>query len=305
MHTIFLAILAAAVFSTPAFANPALDSALNALADEWDAVLGPNIRPDGGVDYRAVSKEKLSAFIDKHTSLDIAGASDDQKKATYINLYNALMIHNILRHAMEKKLDVNSPQFTTLKINDISVPGGNIWNGDYKTNLAGQQVHLDNIEHDLVRGQGSGALSKLKVSELDPRIHAAVNCAALSCPRVREKAYRAATINATLEENIREWLSSNEQFRKKSDSTLQANSIVFWYYTDFDGHAQNKAKLAGAGDYLAQFIAEGTPDRDWKVKHLKSNFNDRSKITLKLSSAFAFEYNWQINDVRNKDAKSH
>ncbi|MEZ4743280.1 MAG: hypothetical protein R3B45_12685 [Bdellovibrionota bacterium] len=42
-----------------------------------------------------------------------------------------------------------------MKINDIKIPGGNIWNGEYQINMAGYKVTLDQIEHGLIRGESS------------------------------------------------------------------------------------------------------------------------------------------------------
>ena len=179
---------------------PAVQAATaTSLADQWDALLQKHVRKSGGVDYQGLKMDQaaLTAFVDAHAGFDPKPLSDSAKKAVYINLYNAGMVLNLLRHATAEKLDVNSPAFTALKINDIKVPGGNIWNGDYKLPIADQKLTLDQIEHGLIRGaDAKGPLDALKVSKLDPRIHAAVNCAALSCPRVRERAYREENIDS-------------------------------------------------------------------------------------------------------------
>jgi hypothetical protein len=278
------------------------EDAQSLLAESWDLLLSKHVKPNGGVDYQGFAKDQadLERFIGQYGGIDTSVWDDKTKTAGYINLYNATMILNLLRYAKEQNIDVSSSKFTALKINDIKVPGGNIWNGNYKVRLAGQDVHLDNIEHDLIRGKAGGDLKKLKVSTLDPRIHAAVNCAALSCPRVREKAYRTDNLDAMLTENMKEYLSTEDQFAKLSDSKLKANQIVFWYYDDFEEHGVKVDKNGGAGTWLSQFVAPDAKDAAWKVAHLKKNFNDRGKISLKLSSDFDFHYNWLVNDIRNK-----
>jgi hypothetical protein len=273
----------------------------NTQVKTWNGLLSKYVKKNGGVDYIGFKKDqaKLESFISAYKNFDPKSHSDISKTAHYINLYNATMIFNILRHAKEEKIDLNSKKFLKLKINDIKVEGGNIWNGNYKVSLGQISVNLDNIEHDLIRGKGKGDLEKFKVKTLDPRIHAAVNCAAMSCPRVREIAYSENNVAQLLEENIKNYVSNNDQFKKLSSSKMRANSIVFWYYADFDDYAQDSLKLNGAGDYLSQFI-ENTKDKDWKIKHLKENFNDRSRFSLKLSSSFDFYYDWTINDIRNR-----
>ncbi|MEZ4742564.1 MAG: DUF547 domain-containing protein [Bdellovibrionota bacterium] len=284
------------------FTSTANGQSIDPDTDLWQSLLTSYVKSNGGVDYIGFKKSeaKLDRFIQTYAAIKPKAMTENKKKALYINIYNAMMIKNILRYAASKKININSSEFLQLKINDIKIPGGNIWNGEYQINMAGYKVTLDQIEHGLIRGESSGELKLLSVVKLDPRIHAAVNCAALSCPRIREIAYTEENVDQLLDENIKAYVSSEEHFHKISDNKLFANSIVFWYYSDFDDFAQNSLKLKGAGSYLASFLKPETKDLAWKKKHLVTNFDDRNKISLRLSSAFEFDYNWKINDIRNK-----
>lgn len=268
----------------------------------WQQLLTRHVQTDGGVDYLGFKKDEvtLNQFLSGYENYGGAHASVAKRTADYINFYNAGMVEHILRYAKEKSIDLASPAFLQLEINQLAVGGGNIWQGSYSLAFAGQRVTLDDIEHKLLRGQAPGSLQDFAIKELDPRIHAAVNCAALSCPRVREHAYTESNVEAMLEENMRNFISDQEQFRKTREGTMAANSIVFWYYSDFDDYAQSKLKLKGAGSYLSTFLTADAIDREWKAKHLQENFDNRNRLALKLSSAFAFHYRWQINDRRNK-----
>jgi hypothetical protein len=292
MQRAWAALVAAVVWTSAAEAG-----SLEAATAAWGALLGKYVKADGGVDYVGLGKDQaaLDAVLTPYATLDLSGASDAAKKAALINFYNAGMMHNLLRHAREEKLDVASGKFLALEVVAISVPGGNIWNGSYKLKLSGVDVTLDDVEHGLIRGAAKidGKLQGLKVQKLDARIHAAVNCAALSCPRVREQPYTEALVDRMLDENMREFVSTEAQFSKVDDDTLRANKIVSWYYDDFEAQG-------GAGNFLAGFLADKAKDKDWKAKHLKENLNDRNSTMLKLSRAFAFHYDWRVNDVRNK-----
>ncbi len=279
----------------------ALASNIAELTSTWNELIKANIAISGGVDYVSIEKniQKLDSFLGAHKSLAIKGLSDNEKKALLINLYNAFMIKSILDYAKDSKIAVSSPDFLKIKINEIKFKGGNIWNGKNKVTLAGVDLNLDEIEHGLIRGEGKGALADLKVSKLDPRIHTAVNCAAISCPRVREKAYYSENLDEMLDSNLREFINSTSQFQKVGNK-LEANSIVLWYYDDFDQFAKNSLKLKGAGDYLIKFLDASRSDSKWIAQHLTAHFNNRSKLTLRLSSDFNFQYNWQVNDKRNK-----
>jgi hypothetical protein len=270
---------------------------MSAVTGLWDGFLQKYVNAKGGVDYigitSGVGQDELKKILDSYASIDPTSLNDSGKKALYINFYNAGMIYNILQWAKSEKVDVKGENFLTQLVNKISAPGGNIWNGKWRFKIRGLDVSLDDIEHGLIRGEAKGDLAGIKVQTLDARIHSAVNCAAYSCPRVRERAYRPETIDAMLDENMREWVNDPEQFAKLSDSKLKSNQIVFWYYGDFDA-------AGGAGSFISKFVQDGRPDAAWMKKHLQANFNGRSKIALKLSSAFEFFYDWRIADVRTK-----
>lgn len=292
MRRAWAALVAAGVWTSSA---GALD--LAAATAAWGALLGKYVKASGGVDYVGLAKDQpaLDAVLAPYATLDLTSASDAAKKAALINLYNAGMMHNLLRHAREEKLDAGSGKFLALEVIGIAVPGGNIWNGSYTLKLGGVDVTLDDIEHGLIRGVAKvdPKLKGLRLQKLDARIHAAVNCAALSCPRVREAPYTEANVDRMLDENMREFVSTEAQFSKEDDDTLRANKIVSWYYDDFEAQG-------GAGNFLAGFLTDQAKDKAWKAKHLKENLNDRNATMLKLSSAFSFHYDWRVNDVRNK-----
>lgn len=298
-----LKFLISALIAGLALGQAAVAADLTSVTNDLDALLQKHVRASGGVNYQGLAADKaaVDAILSGYDKLNLQGASPNARLAALINLYNIGMMANLLRYAASDNISIASPRFLALKINDISVPGGNIWNGDYKLKLSGTPLTLDEIEHGLIRGQAAApeALAAIKLPKLDPRIHAAVNCAAVSCPRVRERAYREDSVDAMLSENMRAYVSSEEHFAKVDDDTLKANKIVLWYYSDFDQHGKALG-LKGAGDYLASFLAPQTKDKDWKTKHLQGNFNDRSQVSLKISSAFDFFYDWRVNDQRNK-----
>ena len=234
------------------------------LAQAWQALLSQHVDRRGAVSYRgfAQQRQQLTAFLARHSQLTIGKLAEQAKKAVYINLYNAFMIEAILRYAQENKLALTSQKFLQLEINKLRVSGGNIWSGSYRVNLAGQQVNLDDIEHNLLRGKASGTLAALKVKTLDPRLHMAVNCAALSCPKLRTQAYRAANVEQMLEENMRAFVNAGKQLTwDASRSKVVLNKIILWYYEDFDTHGRKVLGKGGAGDYLRSYLSPPNPRR--------------------------------------------
>ena len=275
--------------------------------DQWDEILKIYVSEKNGVNYLGLEKEfeKLEKILEAYKKLTNPGISDDAKLAAYINLYNAGMIYNLLKYAHQKKISIGSTAFLDLKINSLDI-SDDIWsNENYKLPFGNTRITLNNIEHGLIRNaRGRGGkfppeLDKFVVSKLDPRIHTAVNCAARSCPPIREKAYRYKSVQKLLQENMESFVNSSSHFIKVSPSKLKSNKIVFWYYGDFDESAKKMNGYRGAGDYLASFVKDSAKDAAWIKEHLRSNFNDRSSFALRFTSAFDWFYDWSINDQRN------
>jgi len=285
-----------------AFEGVAYAATEKSLSSAWQALVSKHVDRRGAVSYQGFARQRqqLKAFLASHRQLAVGSLSETAKKAVYINLYNAFMIECILRYAEEKKIALTAQKFLQLEINTLRVSGGNIWNGDYRVNLAGQSVNLDDIEHNLLRGKAKGKLAALKVKVLDPRIHVAVNCAALSCPRLRPQAYTAATVEQMLEENMRAFVNAGRQLSwDATRGKVVLNKILLWYYEDFDVHGRKVLGKGGAGDYLLSYLSPQTTAAEQLTSKLRDNLNKRAKLALRFSRAIDFFYRWQINDKRN------
>ena len=135
--------------------------------------------------------------------------------------------------------------------------------------LFGEQVSLDHIEHELIRGpQGYG----------DPRIHFAVNCASIGCPALRPEAFVAEKLEQQLEEATSLFLSDRSRNRLDGN-TLRVSEIFDWYEEDFEQGWRGT-------DSVAQFLARyrealGLPDSiaaklqqdDLRIRHLNYDWS--------------------------------
>lgn len=139
----------------------------------WDGLLQKNVSNYGVVDYKQFKKDykKLRDYIEKLSLIradnNFMARSKSEKLAYWINAYNALTIDLILRHYPVKSIkDINNP-----------------WKQRLWT-LGGTPIDLDEIEHQILR----------KMNE--PRIHFAIVCASVSCPKLQNQAYTASNIEA-------------------------------------------------------------------------------------------------------------
>ena len=124
---------------------------------------------------------------------------------------------------------------------------------------------LDDIEHKILR----------KMDE--PRIHFAIVCASIGCPRLLDEAYRPESIEKQLAANTRDFFSREQNFRIDG-RTVYASSILKWFGKDF-GDSQ-KQGLAGLSEYLPdkesrELVESGDysiryTDYDWSLNSQKS-----------------------------------
>jgi len=171
-------------------------------------------------DTTALQKEmaKLS-FPVLNTEL----ASDDQKKAFWVNIYNAY--YQILRieHQMDKPDIYRKRAFT----------------------IAGKPFSLDDVEHGILRrfrykySLGylanpftSTLIKNLAVSELDYRIHFALNCGAKSCPPIAF--YKVKNINSQLDLATQAFLKGETEFDAEN-KIVHVTALFQWFAGDFGG----------------------------------------------------------------------
>jgi hypothetical protein len=174
-----------------------------------------------------------------------------EQLAYWINLYNAATVDLVL----------DAYPVTSIR----RVHGGILGLGPWKRkilSIRGERLSLDDIEHRILRPIWR-----------DPRIHYAVNCAALGCPNLAGQAFTAARANAILDQGARDFVNHPRGFRL-DNGRLIASSIYDWFAPDFGGpnsilaHARRYATPAN----LAKFRGKTRPDRysyDWSLNALR------------------------------------
>jgi thiol-disulfide isomerase/thioredoxin len=158
--------------------------------------------------------------------LELQLKSDDEKKAFWINLYNAYT------------------QVSLKKDPDQYKSRGRFF-GSKQIDIAGKKFSLDDIEHGLLRRSkikwSLGYLNKLfpgktekalRVEKLDYRLHFALNCGAKSCPPIAF--YRPENINQQLDLAMNAYLKSEVEYDEKNN-TVKLPAIMNWFRRDFGG----------------------------------------------------------------------
>jgi len=191
--------------------------------DDLDAVLLRNVR-SGFVDYDGIRADPaFDRFVTGLASTTTADlATPDDRLSFLINAYNALAIRGIL--------DGYSPSSRFSR---------HIYFKRRKYELLGGKTTLEDLEHDQI----------LPLAE--PRVHFAIVCASISCPRLASHAYKPAELDAQLEAAARSF--ANDGARNRYDVKRKVaflSSIFNWYEADFVLAAGSTQK------YLARYVTD-------------------------------------------------
>lgn len=184
---------------TPKYFQPKVDHS------KWDRLLKKYVDDQGFVDYKgfATSEVNLEDYL-KYLSQNPPTNSwaKEEVLAYYINLYNAGTVGLILEN------------YPLKSIKDISRP----WTKE-RISVGSKIISLDDIEHGILRKMG------------EPRIHFALNCASISCPKLSNEAYTSGNINNQLNRATKEFIQSDKNDINRSQPKI--SSIFDWYRKDF------------------------------------------------------------------------
>ncbi len=218
----------------------------------WNALLKKYVADNGLVNYKGFKKEKHS--LEEYTVLlsknpPSKNWTRNEQLAYWINAYNAFTVLLIIEH---------------YPVKSIKEIGGNIpminsvW--DIKFFKIGElDFDLDTIEHDILRKQFD-----------EPRIHFAINCAAISCPRLRNEAYSAIELEEQLEEQTIFFIN-NSTYNLISSNKVKLSKIFDWFKSDF-------TKNQTIFEFLEKYVS----------------FKFNNGVILEY-----FEYNWKLNEIKN------
>jgi hypothetical protein len=214
-----------------------------------DSLLGATVQ-DERVDYGAilgVHFAQLAGYLDGMARVDVSQLSRSEQLAFYINVYNATMISAVAPDWKEG-FSPTDDDFAVFDEPHVRLKSGN--------------VSLNHLEHEIIRKTFN-----------DPRIHAALVCAALSCPPLLPRAYRAEDLDEVLDANMRRFVRDSTRNRvDDSARTLHLSSIFDWYAEDFGGQ-----------DALSHYVS----------KYLGRDVSDYAVVFL--------PYDWTLNATRTSE----
>jgi hypothetical protein len=140
---------------------------------DWSAVLSRFVNERGRIDYEALARDRggLDRYLVQIAEIGPRSMPEQfptqaHELAYYVNAYNALVFQGVL----DGELDVETVWGGLL-------PGYGFFVGR-KFRLDGRSINLRNLENKIVRARFG-----------DARVHAALNCASVGCPRLPTTAF--------------------------------------------------------------------------------------------------------------------
>ncbi|MBI2923882.1 MAG: DUF547 domain-containing protein [Planctomycetes bacterium] len=220
----------------------------------WTRVL-QRVNKAGFVDYRALAQDHADldeylGWIAKYSpesNPDLFPERED-RLAWGINSYNAFVMKGVLDH------------YPISSVKDVgSVPEGFFIQFAYP---AGKDTWTLAHAESWVRGFG------------DPRVHFALNCASIGCPRLPEEAFVPARLEEQLEQETKKFIGDERNVRRQ-DGKVLLSKIFKWY----------------AGDFKAWLKAHGKREDVLEYVRLAGKEIPDSPIEF-------VDYDWSLNDQR-------
>jgi hypothetical protein len=227
-------------------------SAWQRLLERYVSASPDGINRFGYARVTVADKAALKSYLGDMQRVKVTALSENEQRAFWINLYNALTIDVVLDH------------YPVATIRDI---GGGLfvagpWKKEYVT-VEGRKLSLDNVEHDILRKTWR-----------DPRVHYAVNCASISCPNLMAEAFTGAKLERMLNQGARDYVN-HPRGARVDRGRLTLSQIYSWYRRDFgSSDGEVIAHVAGFAEpklkkQLADIKTIAGYDYDWSLNEAK------------------------------------
>ncbi|MBT9311127.1 DUF547 domain-containing protein [Leptothoe kymatousa] len=230
----------------------------------YDDVLSTYVNDEGWVNYVDLqqSREVLDTFNKGLATVDeatVSGWSEAEQIAYWINAYNSLTLKSIVDQ-------------TPLKSSIKDITG--VWRLR-KHPIRQTEKTLNEIEHDVLR-----------VDFDEPRLHAAIVCAAISCPPLRNQAFTGAQLDEQLDEQVTQWLARPDGLKiDQEGGEVKLSKIFSWFGGDwipsygvdsgFTGSKEERAVLNFISNYVSAEERAYLEAGEYKVSY--------------------FDYDWSLN----------
>lgn len=233
----------------------------------WNQLLARYYNPDRGMDYKGLRANDGKALADLRRRLgavDAEALAAPDRLAYWINVYNVNVVGIVVdHHPVASIRDISTDPIIRLNVfkqDTVPVKGG--------------MTSLNEIEN-----------LRIREGFKDPRIHFAINCAAISCPPIRGEAFVGSRVSEQLDDQARRFLDDPRrgvqiETRGGGAIVIHVTKVMDWFGDDF--------KKWGGGQVA--FIRKYLPPD-------KQRLIDAAKGQVELDY---YSYDWRLNDVTSR-----
>jgi hypothetical protein len=225
-----------------------VDLSIDEWQKTWTKVLTLHVDAIGRIDFTGLAGDRadLDDVVTFIAAVDPSSSparfpTVHSRLAYYIDAYNALAMHGVLVAGVPKQFGwFDRVRFFYLQ----------------KFMMGGRPISLYDLENDIIRPLG------------DPRVHFALNCMSVSCPRLPQAAFTVEGLDSELDAAAREFIGEHRNIRVDREKRETRLSAIFRFYTK-DFLARSPSLLA----YVNRYRAEQLPpnykivfmDYDWTI----------------------------------------
>lgn len=246
--------------------------------EHFDRLLQQYVNERGLVDYSTLQGDldDLEAYYylisiyspDSHPDLF---PSEKHQLAYWINAYNAGAIKTVMTYyPISSVLDVKQPGIFFF----LSDKSGFFF--FQRLTFGGKSTSLYYLENQVIRKRFN-----------DPRIHFAVNCASLGCPRLPRRSFSGESLDQQLDRETRSFLTEERNFRIDHDEkVIYLSSIFKWYKKDFTTWYTTKypGRESSLLSYIELYVEPGKAE---ELKAIGGTYDLRF-----------IPYDWKLNDQK-------
>jgi hypothetical protein len=230
--------------------NPTQSGTKPVAHDAFTTILQKYVDVSGNVNYSGLRNDPtaLTTYLEQLSDNPPNDQWTKQEQLAYwINVYNAFTLELILNHYPVTSIkDIGSK----IQIPFINSP----W--DIKLVRIGDEMYtLNNVEHNILRKNFN-----------EPRIHFAIVCASISCPKLLNEAFTADKLESQLTQQSIAFLSDRSKNELSDPNNPKLSKIFSWFTSDF---TQSGSLIDFINRYAPQPISKKANieylDYDWNL----------------------------------------
>jgi hypothetical protein len=243
----------------------------------FDSLLSQYVH-DGLVDYSGIKNDPslLSGYLaalENTDSVEYASWGKPEKIAFWINAYNAITLYGVIQNYPIKPGGLFSRLF--YPDNSIRQISG-FFDKDF-SRVMGKEITLDEIEHGILREKFD-----------EPRIHFALVCASLSCPKLQSYAYKPDSLDLQLDKAAWEFIDTKGVIIDRPKNRLLLSKIFDWYAEDF--------QYNNIPSYLSSYDDDRRGFLEFIIDHSPNEIQEFIKENA--PKIKFMDYDWTLNELR-------